>query len=116
MKTGGMHPILLPQYMSDFEFTIRAYRKGIRLRSFPELTYTFDEKATGESEYEKLTIKKMFSKRSNYNPFYRISFVLLSTPPAYLPVHLAHQLGRFAKKLGLFRKLIAKRLRGSGRS
>ncbi len=116
MKTGGMHPILLPQYMSDFEFTIRAYRKGIRLRSFPELTYTFDEKATGESDYEKLTIKKMFGKRSNYNPFYRISFVLLSTPPAYLPVHLAHQLGRFAKKLGLFRKLIAKRIRGSGRS
>lgn len=111
MKTGGMHPVLLPHYMSDFEFTIRAYRKGIKLRSFPELTYTFDEKATGESEYEKLTLKKVFSKRSNYNPFYRISFVLLSTPPVYLPVHLAHQLGRFAKKLRLFKGLIAGKLR-----
>lgn len=110
IRTGGMHPVLLPHYMSDFEFTIRAYRKGIKLRSFPELVYTFDEKTTGESEYEKLTIKKVFSKRSNYNPFYRISFVLLSTPPAYLPAHLAHQLGRFAGKLGIFKKLIVGKL------
>lgn len=111
-KTGGMHPVLLPHYMSDFEFTIRAYRKGIRLRSFPELTYTFDEKATGESEYEKLTLKKVFSRRSNYNPFYRISFVLLSTPPRFLPAHLLHQLGRFAGKLGIFKRLAAEKLRG----
>lgn len=110
MKTGGMHPMLLPHYMSDFEFTIRAYRKGIRLRSFPELTYTFDEKATGESEYAKLTLKKMFSKRSNYNPFYRISFVLLSTPPACLPSHLAHQAGRFAGKLRMLGRLFTGKL------
>lgn len=112
MKTGGMHPVLLPHYMSDFEFTIRAYRKGIKLRSFPELTYTFDEKTTGESEYEKLTLKKVFSRRSNYNPFYRISFVLLSTPLALLPVHLFHQLGRFVNKTGLLKKLAAKKVHG----
>ena len=109
MKTGGMHPILLPHYAADFEFTIRAWRKGIRICSVKGLTYQFDENATGENEYSRLTLRKMFSKRSGCNPFYRLSFVLLSTPPRYLPSHLAHQIGRYGKKLAFFRKIIKNR-------
>lgn len=106
MKTGGMHPVLLPHYASDFEFTIRAFQKGIQIRSFEELTYTFDEGATGENQYEKLTLKTIFSKRSACNPFYRISFILLSTPPGYLPGHLFHQIRRYMGKIGIMKRIV----------
>ena len=107
-RTGGFHPVLLPHYASDFEFTIRAHRKGIRLISYEDLTYTFDEGSTGDNEYDKLTLKKLFSKRSNSNPLYKLSFVILSTPPRYLPGHIAHQLGRYVKKIGIFLKIARK--------
>lgn len=107
-KIGGMHPVLLPHYMSDFEFTIRAARKGFKIKCFSKLCYTFDEGATGENEYEKLTLKKLFGKRSGCNPIYRISFILLSTPVKYLPAHIAHQVGRYVKKFGIFKQIAKK--------
>ena len=104
-RIGGFHPILLPQYFSDFEWTIRAGRKGFRIRSFQELSYRFDEGATGDNQYDKLTWRRLFGKRSGLNPLYRLNFVLLSTPLPYLPGHLAHQAGRYLKKLPLIRKM-----------
>ncbi len=100
-RTGGWHPVLLPQYFSDFEFTIRAHKKGIRLQSFPELVYEFDEGATGYNSYSGLTWRKLFSKRSGMNPLYRLNFILLTTPLHLLPAHLWHQAKRYWKKLGI---------------
>lgn len=107
-RIGGMHPLLLPHYLSDFEFTIRAHKKGFHIRSFQELCYTFDEGATGDNVYDKLTVKKLFSKRSGCNPIYRISFIFLSTPIRYLPAHFGHQMRRYLQKLGLVKKIIEK--------
>ncbi len=106
MRIGGFHPVLLPHYLSDFEFTIRAYRKGFHIRSFSGLSYTFDEGATGVNDYNKLTVKKLFSKRSGCNPLYRISFILLSTPPKYLPAHIWHQIKRYLQKAGIVKHMI----------
>ncbi len=108
-KIGGFHPVLLPHYFSDFEFTIRGWRKGLQIRSFSQLKYTFDEGATGDNQYDSLTTKKLFGKRSGCNPIYRLSFILLSTPLKYLPVHLCHQAGRYLKKLSLFLKIVRKK-------
>ena len=105
-KIGGLHPVLLPHYFSDFEFTIRAWRKGYTLQSFEGLTYQFDEGATGHNSYETLSLKKLFSKRSGLNPFYRLSFIVLTTPVKYLPSHIAHQMMRYFKKLPVFRDII----------
>ena len=108
-KIGGLHPVLLPHYFSDFEFTIRGWRKGLKIRCFEELKFTFDEGATGDNQYDKLTTKKLFGKRSGLNPLYRISFIFLSTPLKYLPGHLCHQVGRYVKKLGMFLKILKKK-------
>lgn len=108
-KIGGMHPVLLPHYFSDFEFTIRGYRRGFAIRSFEALKYTFDEGATGNNQYEGLTGKKLFGKKSGCNPLYRLSFIVLSTPLAYLPGHLCHQAGRYLRKLGLFLRIIKRK-------
>ncbi len=104
-KIGGLHPHLLPHYFSDFEFTIRAGRKGFALRSFEELTYRFDEGATGDNQYEKLTLKKLFGKRSGLNPVYRLSFIFLTTPVHLLPKHLWNQAKRYFAKINIIRRL-----------
>ena len=51
-------------------------------------------------------VQKLFSKRSGCNPLYRISFIILSTPPRYLPAHIWHQVRRYLEKAGLVKKMI----------
>ncbi|MCI8402377.1 MAG: glycosyltransferase family 2 protein [Lachnospiraceae bacterium] len=108
-RIGGMHPRLLPHYFSDFEFTIRAHRLGMEIKNPGVLKFCFDEGATGDNRYENLTVTKMFGKRSGCNPIYRISFILLSTPLPYIPVHLYHQLVRYLKKAGYFIHIVKRR-------
>jgi GT2 family glycosyltransferase len=90
---GGFHPRLLPHYLSDYEFTIRANRKGIRLMTSPKLLISFDEQTTGLRSYQDLTfaefVRGYFSKRSTSNPVYWTTFVLLAAPKLFIPRHLA---------------------------
>ena len=82
---GDFHPILLPHYLSDYEFTIRAYRKGYRLLADPLLKLWFDEETTGWHT-EKFNgghwefLRNYFSKRSSGNPIYWVSFLGLACP------------------------------------
>lgn len=98
-KLGKFHPILLPHYGSDYEWTLRARKKGIHVRSFSNLAYKCNENTTGDNNINSLTLKKLFSKRSNKNPIYRLNFVILSTPAKFLPHHLCCQIKRYAKKI-----------------
>lgn len=98
LKTiGGFHPILLPHYASDYEWTIRACRKGFSVIADDRLSYLLDERTTGNRERNKLSWKKIWSKKSNMNPFYRLSFILLSTPFYYWPSAVAKQIRRLGK-------------------
>ena len=44
---GGFHPRLLPHYLSDYEFTIRAQRQGLALVSDPGVRLWYDPTTTG---------------------------------------------------------------------
>ena len=46
-QIGGFYPQLLPHYLSDYEFTIRAHRKGLQLLASPELKILLNEDSTG---------------------------------------------------------------------
>ena len=105
-KIGGFHPILLPHYSSDYEWTMRGAKKGIEILSFDDLMYYFDEKTTGDNDFDVLTKKKLFSKRSIRNPIYRMSFIILSTPKHLLPAHLFHQINRYFGRMAVLRKII----------
>ena len=83
LRVGGFHPILLPHYGSDYEWTIRAARKGYLIHTFDDLNYSFSVKTTGEKDYSNLTLKKLFSKRSVSNPIYNVSYILLAMPWGY---------------------------------
>jgi GT2 family glycosyltransferase len=81
---GGFHPRLLPHYLSDYEFTIRARRKGWRLMTDPSLRVAMDERTTGirERSGEGLSdaLRQYFSKRSAMNPLAWTAFLALACP------------------------------------
>ena len=87
MEIGGFHPILLPHYLSDYEFTIRAHQKGFTLFTHPNFKLFVDESTTGLSAPEAGTffqrLKSVLSKRYKANPIYHISFILLVSPNKY---------------------------------
>lgn len=91
-RIGNFHPRLLPHYLSDYEFTLRANRLGVDLRTSPKLLITTDDEATGFRSFEDLSfsnfLKRYFSVKSASNPFYWTTFVLLASPNLYIPKNL----------------------------
>lgn len=83
-EIGGFYPILLPHYLSDYEFTYRAYKKGMKLITDPKLKLWTEDNSTGyrnlEGEPMKAFLIKYFSKRSATNPLYWSSFIALACP------------------------------------
>jgi GT2 family glycosyltransferase len=88
---GGFHPILLPHYLSDLEFTIRAHKKGYRLLTTPELTLSYNiDQIDPPIDYTSFSgfWRSLFSIKQNYNPIYQISFIFLACPVRWIPRNL----------------------------
>lgn len=86
-EIGDLYPRWLPHYLSDWEFTYRAYRKGFRLLTVPRLWLLVNEKTTGYSwqptdagEPFMALLRKLYSRKSKLNPLYLTAFVLLACP------------------------------------
>lgn len=84
-KVGGFYPRLLPHYASDYEFTIRAHRKGMKLMTDPSLKLWNDEETTGYREPTRedslyAFFRKLFSKKTVLNPMIWTFFILLACP------------------------------------
>lgn len=92
-EIGGFHTIMLPHYLSDYEFTIRAHKMGFNLRVSQELMLSVNELTTGFHDIKYNSIKdyysKYFSKRNTMNPFYFTCFIILAVPNPYKKFHLA---------------------------
>jgi len=92
-EIGGFHPRLLPHYGSDYEFTIRAHRRGMTLLTDPTVKLWFDEETTGfhelaaDSFFPRLC--KIFSKRSPLNPLYGTAYIILTAPWQWIPFNIA---------------------------
>jgi GT2 family glycosyltransferase len=98
-ELGGFHPRLLPHYLSDYEFTLRARRSGYRFISDPQVRIKH-----AESEHAQLRAKGLrdhlrgaLSKRSPDNPIYWSAFLLLACPRRYLPFNVARVWVRFLR-------------------
>ena len=79
LDIGGFRPVLLPHYLSDYEFTIRAKAKGFKLMTDQSVWLCVDESTTGIHD-KTASIKKILSKKSAINPFYLLIFIMLSCP------------------------------------
>lgn len=88
LALGGFHPVLLPHYASDYEFTMRARRRGFRLVSDASVRLRSNEATTGDRDAGAASLgeflRRRFSRRSALNPLYWTSFVLLACPARHL--------------------------------
>jgi GT2 family glycosyltransferase len=84
ISCGTLRPGLLPHYFSDFEYTIRARRRGFRI--IPALTVTCGstEGTTGFHSMERGSsgeiLGRMFSPKYAANPVHMFLFILLAAP------------------------------------
>jgi len=87
-RIGGFHPWLLPHYLSDYEFTIRARRKGLRLMTSSDIAINLDREKTGYRSFEDSSwiefIYRYFSKKNVSNPLYWSTFILMVVPMRYV--------------------------------
>lgn len=83
-ELGGFYPKLLPHYLSDYEFTIRAHRRGLKLWVHDDFKLLVNEKTTGFRAFERESFRnywnKYFAKNSDANPFYWTVFIWLACP------------------------------------
>lgn len=110
-RIGGFHPRLMPHYGSDYEYTLRAKRRGLALATSPEVVLRMDQGATGLRDLGGKTgwafALALFSKRSPHNPFARSMLLILACPWRYKFWHLLRVWAGVAKGLllhGLLRK------------
>jgi GT2 family glycosyltransferase len=82
-RIGGFHPQLLPHYWADYEYTMRANRRGLRCITSPAVTVTADLDATGFRDLDSLVgwrfLRQLFSIKTPLNPLYRTSFAILAS-------------------------------------
>lgn len=92
IEIGGFFPKILPHYYSDYEFTIRAHRKGFKLFSDPNLKLWGDESTTGihfiESETTLNTLKNLFTIKAIPNPAIVSMYILLACPYRWFFINL----------------------------
>lgn len=82
---GSFHPRLLPHYLSDYEWTIRAARRGFKCVTVPEL-YILDQQSgvSGAVDFDADSgaieiLRRSLSMKSRVNPVHWVTFVLLAS-------------------------------------
>jgi len=90
---GGFHSFLLPHYGTDYEFTMRAFRRGFVALSDSKVKLWFNENTTGIRGMHAVPfvafLKTSFSKKNTQNPVYLTFFILFSCPMRHIPINLA---------------------------
>jgi len=100
-QVGNFHPRLLPHYLSDYEWTMRAFRRGFHCITDERLVLESPEREpSGYSDFSNVHglteyITRVFSKRSHANPLYWSSFMLLASAWPVIPVRIAKIWARF---------------------
>lgn len=91
VRTGGFRPEYLPHYLSDYEFTLRARRRGLRLKVADRVSLGVCVEQSGPSLKNLFSAPRsrrfglIFSKRFKDNPVTRSVFVWLAVPPGWKP-------------------------------
>jgi GT2 family glycosyltransferase len=87
LDVGGFYPHLIPHYLSDIEFTMRAHERGKRLMIDSTFRIGIDFEATGHRDLGDVGFLRylqiIFSKRAAMNPVYWSSFILLRSDARY---------------------------------
>ncbi|UCH49776.1 MAG: glycosyltransferase family 2 protein [Betaproteobacteria bacterium] len=91
-RVGSFHPTLLPHYLADYEYTLRATRRGLRCFTAPEVVITADLDTTGYHNLDAMLgwrfIRRLFSVKTPLNPVYLTAFVALTAPGLWKPINI----------------------------
>jgi GT2 family glycosyltransferase len=86
-KVGGFHPHLLPHYLSDLEWTLRATRRGISILRDDRLWLVPHHDKTGVHDLRGLPLTRrlgnLFSPKYAGNPLHWSAFIILCFPPRH---------------------------------
>jgi GT2 family glycosyltransferase len=97
---GRFHAVLLPHYLSDYEYTLRAARRGFRLVSDPSVRLVMDESSTGIRQRDRRSgwayLRSALTIKATRNPIYWSTFVILASPRRLLMQNLFRVWWRFA--------------------
>jgi len=101
LHSGGFRPRWLPHYLSDYEFTLRLRRQGVRLMVDPRFALQASLEMTGLSAPPTTDARAVwtnaFSNRAKFNPKHWSAFVLMVCPPHRAPMHLLRIWAGFAR-------------------
>jgi len=90
--TGNFHPKVLPHYLSDYEYTYRALKKGIKLSTSNELLIQSNPFLSGYRKFSEISfwefLQKYFSKKSVNNPIYYTNFVIFTSNYIFIPINI----------------------------
>lgn len=107
LDVGGFYPRLIPHYLSDLEFTMRAWEKGKRLITDETFSLYIDFTTTGVHSLENLPfvefVQKYFSWRYTGNPLAWINFILLRGPRSYRWRHIKAILDNTYRQIFVYR-------------
>lgn len=89
---GGFHPLLLPHYWSDYEYTIRAMRKGLKGVTTESVWLEANLTLSGNRDLSSFAgwrfVRELFSTKCLLNPIYKSSFVILACPSRWVVQNL----------------------------
>lgn len=84
LSIGGFYPRLIPHYLSDLEFTMRAQSRGFKLMIHPDFRIGIDFNKSGYRDLSQENfvefVRKHFSKRSVIYPLAWTNFIVLRCP------------------------------------
>jgi GT2 family glycosyltransferase len=93
LASGGFRPKRLPHYLSDYEFTLRLARQGLKLRCDARWVADVSLELTGQAHYVDTNWRACWaaarSNRAKYNPVHWSTFVCMVCPLWTQPWHLA---------------------------
>jgi GT2 family glycosyltransferase len=109
ISIGPMHPRLLPHYLSDLEYTIRAKRIGYNLVNSKSTLIHVDRSSTGihkdiSTTFIDFVFNHLLSKKTAFNSYYWGNFVLLACPWQFKIKNLLRVYYRFFTRLTQFIK------------
>lgn len=104
LTIGAFRPKLLPHYLSDFEWTIRGRRRGLKCITVPDVSIVSQatgvsgrvapENVSGIVEF----LRVLFSKRNHLNPIHWTFFICMASDVRYVPRNIARVWWRVARE------------------
>lgn len=103
LELGGFRPWLLPHYLSDYAYTVRAFRKGYQMTVCKKFRLFHQTESSFPANILKVKLgarlRYLFSNQCKANPWHRILFIWSSFPNLKNKISATKKCFREARKM-----------------